>query len=141
MTTKHAPPSARKLFVNLPVRDLKRSMQFFAALGFEFNPRFTDEKAACMILSEEACVMLLVEPFFRTFTTREVCDTTSHTEALLSFSCASRAEVDDIVKRAVAAGGNQVNSPQDHGFMYDWSFSDLDGHGWGVLWMDPAAIQ
>ena len=141
MTTKPAPTNARKLFVNLPVRDLKRSMQFFAALGFEFNPRFTDEKAACMILSEEAAVMLLVEPFFRTFTTREVCDTTSHTEALLSFSCASRAEVDDIVKRAVAAGGKEVNSPQDHGFMYDWSFSDLDGHGWGVLWMDPAAAQ
>ena len=141
MTTKTAPPAARKLFVNLPVRDLKRSMQFFAALGFEFNPRFTDEKAACMILSEEAAVMLLVEPFFRTFTTREVCDTTSHTEALLSFSCASRAEVDDIVKRAVAAGGKQVNSPQDYGFMYDWSFEDLDGHGWGVLWMDPAAVQ
>ena len=141
MTTKPAPPAARMLFVNLPVRDLKRSKQFFAALGFEFNPRFTDDKAACMILSEQACVMLLVEPFFRTFTSREICDTASHTEALLSFSCASRAEVDDIVKRAVAAGGSPVNAPQDYGFMYDWSFSDLDGHGWGVLWMDPAAAQ
>jgi uncharacterized protein len=141
MTTKPAPTNARKLFVNLPVRDLKRSMQLFAALGFEFNPRFTDEKAACMILSEEAYVMLLVEPFFRTFTSRDVCDTASHAEALLSFSCASRAEVDEIVKRAVAAGGKAVNSPQDHGFMYDWSFSDVDGHGWGVFWMDPAAVQ
>jgi predicted lactoylglutathione lyase len=141
MTTKPAPTNARKLFVNLPVRDLQRSKQFFAALGFEFNPRFTDEKAACMVLNEEAYVMLLVEPFFRTFDKREICDTTSHTEALLAISCASRAEVDDIVKRAVAVGGSTPDSPKDHGFMYDWSFYDLDGHGWGVFWMDPAGVQ
>jgi uncharacterized protein len=139
MTTKA--PFTRKLFVTLPVRDLTRSKQFFAALGFEFNPRMTDEKAAQMIISEDAYVMLLAEPFFRTLNTREICDTTSHTEALLALSCASRAEVDDLVKRAVAAGGKPAHEPEDHGFMYDWSFYDLDGHGWGVHWMDPAAHQ
>jgi predicted lactoylglutathione lyase len=139
VTTKAAPTNARKLYVSLPVRDLKRSMQFFAALGFEF--KFSDEKSACMIVSEEAQVMLLVEAFFRTFDTREICHAASHMEALVSFSCASRAEVDDMVKRAVAAGGKQAGDPQDHGFMYDWSFHDPDGHGWGVFWMDPAAVK
>ena len=131
---------ARKMFVNLPVRDLKRSMEFFSRLGFEFNPQFTDDKAACMVLSEEGYVMLLGEPFFRTFTKRELCDTSRQTEALLALSCASRAEVDELVKKAIAAGGKHAMDPQDHGFMYGWSFYDLDGHHWEVLWMDPKAI-
>jgi predicted lactoylglutathione lyase len=139
MTTKAAPPNARKLFVSLPVRDLERSKRFFAALGFEF--KFADDKSACMIVSEDANVMLLVEPFFRTLDPRQICDTTTHTEALVSLSCTSRAEVDDLVKRAVAAGGKQAGEPQDHGFMYDWSFYDPDGHGWGVFWMAPAAVK
>ena len=96
---------SRKLFVNLAVRDLKKSMHFFTKLGFEFNPKFTDDKAACMIISEEAFVMLLGEPFFRTFTKQELCDTTKHTEGLFALSCDSRAEVDEMVKKAVAAGG------------------------------------
>src|SRR5213594_3038726 len=95
----------RKIFVNLAVRDLKKSMEFFTRLGFEYDPRFTDDKAACMIISEEAYVMLLGEPFFRTFTKRELCDTTRHTEALFALSCGSRAEVDEMVRTAVAAGG------------------------------------
>jgi uncharacterized protein len=132
---------SRKIFVNLPVRDLQKSMAFFAKLGFEFNPRFTDEKAACMVLSSEGYVMLLSEPFFRTFTRREVADTSKHTEVLLALSCSSRAEVDDLVKRAVASGGQHAMEPQDHGFMYAWSFYDPDGHHWEVLWMDPAAAQ
>ena len=127
----------RKLFVNLAVRDLKKSMDFFAKLGFGFDPKFTDDKAACMIISEEAYVMLLGEPFFRTFTKREPCDTSRHTEGLFALSCASRAEVDEMVKTAVAAGGKHAMDPQDHGFMYGWSFYDLDGHHWEVLWMDP----
>jgi predicted lactoylglutathione lyase len=139
MTTKPAPTNARQLYVNLPVRDLKRSMQFFASLGFEF--KFTNDNGACMIINEEAYVMLTLEPFFRTFDKRELCDTTTHTEALVSISCSSRAEVDDLVKRAVAAGGKETTAAQDHGFMYDWSFYDLDGHGWGVFWMDPAAVK
>lgn len=131
--------TTRKLFVNLPVRDLPTSMEFFAALGFEFNPQFSDEKAACMIVSEEASVMLLAEPFFRTFTKRELCDTSTHTEGLFALSCASRAEVAAMVSKAVAAGGSHAMDPMDHGFMYAWSFYDIDGHHWEVLWMDPAA--
>ncbi len=132
---------SRKIFLNVAVRDLKKSMAFFSALGFEFNPRFTDEKAACMIVSDEAFVMLLTEPFFKTFTKREVCDTTKYTEGLFALSCGSRAEVDEIVKKAVAAGGKHAMEPQDHGFMYGWSFYDLDGHHWEVFWMDPGAVQ
>jgi len=128
---------SRKLFVNLAVRDLKKSMEFFSKLGFEFNPKFTDDKAACMIISEEAYVMLLTEPFFKTFTKRQLGDTTKQTEGLLALSCSNRAEVDEIVKRAIAGGGKPAMDPQDHGFMYGWSFYDLDGHHWEVLWMDP----
>jgi predicted lactoylglutathione lyase len=132
---------SRKIFVNLAVRDPKKSMDFFSQLGFAFNPQFTDEKAACMIISEEACVMLLTEPFFRRFTKREPCDTSRYTEGLYALSCESRAEVDEMVKKAIAAGGQQAMDPQDHGFMYAWSFYDVDGHHWEVFWMDPAAGQ
>jgi uncharacterized protein len=132
---------SRMMFVNLPVRDLKQSMDFFAKLGFEYNPKFTDTNAACMIVSDKAFVMLLAEPYFRTFTKRQLCDTSRQTEGLFALSCRSRGEVDDIVKKAVAAGGAHAMNPQDHGFMYGWSFYDLDGHHWEVLWMDPAAAQ
>jgi predicted lactoylglutathione lyase len=131
---------ARKIFVNLAVRDLKKSMQFFSTLGFEFNPKFTDEKAACMIVSDEAFVMLLSEPFFKTFTKREPCDTTKHTEGLFALSCSSREEVDGLVKKAISAGGKRAMDPQDHGFMYGWSFYDPDDHHWEVFWMDPTAV-
>ena len=131
----------RKIFVNLPVRDLKKSMEFFAALGFTYNPKFTDQNAACMIISNEAFAMLLAEPFFKTFTKREPCDTTRQTEALIALSCGSRAEVDATVKKAIAAGGTHAMDPMDHGFMYAWSFYDLDGHHWEVFWMDPKAVE
>ena len=133
--------NSRKIFVNLAVRDLKKSMDFFSTLGFEFNPKFTDENAACMIISEDAFVMLLKERFFRTFTRREPCDTTTHTEGLFALSCRTRAEVDALVQKAVAAGGQHAMDPQDHGFMYGWSFYDLDGHHWEVIWMDPSSVQ
>jgi predicted lactoylglutathione lyase len=136
-----ATSSSRKIFVNLPVRDLKRSMDFFAGLGFAFNLQFTDDKAACMIISEEAFVMLLTEPFFKTFTKKELCNTSTQTEGIFALSCSSRAEVDEIVKKAIAAGGKHALEPKDHGFMYNWSFYDLDDHHWEVLWMDPKAIQ
>ncbi len=132
---------SRKIFVNLAVRDLKKSMDFFSKLGFDFNPKFTDDKAACMIVSEEAFVMLLAEPFFRTFTKREPCDTSKHTEGLFALSCESKAEVDQMVKTALAAGGTKAMDRQDHGFMYSWSFYDLDQHHWEVMWMDPKAAQ
>ena len=133
--------ASRKLFVNLPVRDLSRSMAFFAKLGFSFNPQFTDDRAACMIISDEAYVMLLAESFFRTFTKRELCDGTRQTEGLFALSCGSRAEVDELVRTAVGAGGQHAMDPMDHGFMYGWSFYDPDGHHWEVLWMDPAHIE
>ena len=133
--------NSRKIFVNLAVRDLKKSMDFFGKLGFEFNPQFTDDKAACMVFSEDAYAMLLTEPFFKTFTKREICDTATHTEGLFALSCENRAEVDELVNKALAAGGKNAMPPQDHGFMYGSSFYDLDGHHWEVLWMDPAAIQ
>ena len=135
------PAKPRKLFVNLAVRDLKKSMEFFRTLGFDFNLQFTDEKAACMVIGEDAYAMLLTEPFFKGFTKKEVCDTARQTEALLALSCESREEVDQMVKKAVEAGGANAMDSQDHGFMYAWSFYDLDGHHWEVLWMDPSTIQ
>lgn len=136
MTTSRS----RKIFINLPVSDLKRSIAFFTKLGFSFDARFTDENATCMIVSEEAYVMLLVEKRFKDFTKKQICDTKTSTEALFTLACDSRAEVDELVKTAIAAGGSQADEPQDHGFMYDWSFYDPDGHGWGVFYMDPSAI-
>lgn len=132
---------ARKIFINLAVRDLKRSKAFFSALGFDYNPKFTDENGACMVISGEAYVMLLAEPFFKTFTTREVCDTSRQTEALVALSCDSRKEVDELVKKAIDGGGRDAMPAQDHGFMYARSFYDLDGHHWEVLWMDPKAAE
>jgi len=131
--------SPRMIFVNLAVRDLSRTKEFFSKLGFEYDPRFTDDKAACMILSDQGYVMLLARPFFETFTKRKICDTSTHTETLLALSCASRAEVDELVRTAIEAGGRPAMDAQDHGFMYGSSFYDLDGHHWEVMWMDPTA--
>lgn len=131
----------RKLFLNLSVRDLPKAKHFFSQLGFTFNPQFTDDNAACMIVSEEAFVMLLTEPFFRGFTKKEICDTATRTEGLFALSCTSREEVDSLAKTAIANGGTPAMDAQDHGFMYARSFYDLDGHHWEVLWMDPAHIQ
>ena len=132
---------ARKMFVNLAVGNLEKSKAFFSGLGFSFNPKFTDDNAACMVVSDDAFVMLLTRPFFKTFTRREVCDTSRYTEGLLALSCESRAEVDELVKKAFAAGGQRAMEPQDHGFMYGWSFYDLDGHHWEIFWMDTQATQ
>lgn len=130
----------RKMFVNLPVRDLKRSIEFFTRLGFTFNPRFTDDQGTCMIVGEDAYVMLLVRERFKDFTKKQLCDTSTHTEGLVALSCASRAEVDEIVKTAIVAGGSHAVDAVDHGFMYGWSFYDLDGHHWEVFHMDPQAV-
>jgi predicted lactoylglutathione lyase len=132
---------SRQIFVNLPVRNLESSKAFFAALGFSFNPKFTDDKAACMLVGSDGFVMLLAEPFFRTFTKREICNTATHSEGLFALSCQSREEVDTLAKTAVAKGGSHAMDPMDHGFMYVRSFYDLDGHHWEVFWMDPKAEQ
>ena len=131
----------RKIFVNLAVKDLDKSVEFFTKLGFEFNPQYTDDNATCMILSDEAYVMLLVEDFFSTFTKKSLCDTVTHVETLLALSAESREEVDQLVSTALAAGGQPHGEPQDHGFMYAVDFQDLDGHVWEVFWMDQSTLQ
>lgn len=127
---------AKQIFVNLPVKDLGRSMAFFTALGFTFEPKFTGETAGCMIVGENIFVMLLVESFFRTFTAKALCDARKNTEVLVCLSCDSRAEVDELVAKAVAAGGSAPRKPQDHGFMYGHGFEDLDGHIWELVCME-----
>jgi uncharacterized protein len=131
----------RMMFVNLPVRDLDRAKAFFGKLGFAFKPKFTDGKAACMVVSDVGYVMLIHETFYRTFTNRELCDTTRQNEGLVALSCESRAEVDGLVRTAMESGGSQAMEPVDHGFMYERSFYDPDGHHWAVLWMDPKVAQ
>ncbi|ARP77866.1 VOC family protein [Bordetella genomosp. 6] len=130
---------ATEIYVNLPVADLPRSVAFFKQLGYAFNPQFTDENATCMIVDDNIYVMLLVEPFFQTFTPKAVCDAHTQTEVLLCLSMDSRAEVDRMVRRAVAAGGKTYNEAKDHGFMYQHGFQDLDGHIWELVYMDPTA--
>ena len=132
---------AKSIFVNLPVKDLKKSIEFFTRLGFSFNPQFTDETATCMIVSDNIFVMLLTHPKFAGFTPKPICDATQATEVLVALNCNSRDEVDEMVRKAVAAGGSTYNAPQDHGFMYAHGFQDLDGHIWEVFYMDPAAIK
>jgi predicted lactoylglutathione lyase len=130
---------ARKIFVNLPIKNMERSQAFFRSLGFSFNPQFTNEQGACMVVSEDIFAMLLVEPFFQTFTRKPIADAKKSTEVLVCLSADSRDEVDALVKKALAAGGTAPNAPQDHGFMYGHGFEDLDGHLWELVWMDPNA--
>lgn len=134
------PATPRKLFVNIPVRNLQRSISFFETLGFRFNPHFTDATGSCMLVGEDAYVMLLTRERFAEFSRRPTGDPRTETSALFALSAKSRAEVDEMVHAAVAAGGSHAADAQDHGFMYGWSFYDPDGHHWEVFWMDPAAI-
>ena len=134
------PATRHKLFVNVPVADLQRAIVFFEALGFRFNPYFTDATATCMLVGEDAYFMLLVRDRFADFCGRPTGDPRAQTGALFALSVESRAAVDAMVERAFAAGGTRAVDPQDHGFMYGRSFYDLDGHHWEVFWMDPAAI-
>jgi uncharacterized protein len=131
---------ATQIYVNLPVKNLDKSVAFFTALGFKFNPQFTDENATCMIVSENIYVMLLVESYFKTFTPKPISDAKKTTEVLLCLSCDSRAEVDAQVAKAVAAGGSTPNTAKDHGFMYQHGFEDLDGHLWELAYMDMSAF-
>jgi predicted lactoylglutathione lyase len=130
---------ASKIFVNLPVKKLRRSKAFFRKLGFRFNPRFTDETAACMIVSEDIFVMLLTEEKFRTFTPNDICDANKSTEVLVCLTRESRGDVDGMVRKAGAAGGKAFRDPQDYGFMYEHGFQDLDGHIWELIFMEPGA--
>jgi predicted lactoylglutathione lyase len=134
-------PMTTKIFVNLPVKNLNKSKAFFEALGYSFNPQFTDENAASLVISDDIYAMLLTEPFFKTFTKKEIADASRSTEAMLALSTDTRQAVDDLADKALAAGGTQANDPQDHGFMYSRSFYDLDGHHWEVVYMDPSSVQ
>jgi len=133
--------AARKIFVNLPVKDLPNAKDFFAQLGYGFNAQFTDETAACMIVSEDIYVMLLTHAKFKEFTPKAICDANKSSEVLVCLSCESRTQVDDLVRKAVAAGGTTYAAAKDHGFMYGHGFQDLDGHIWELMWMDPGASQ
>jgi len=126
-----------QIFVNLPVKDLDRSVKFFTALGYTFDPKFTDENATCMIIGENIFAMLLVESFFKTFTTKALCDAKQSTEAIMGLSVDSRDKVDEIIAKAAAAGASTREAPQDYGFMYERGFEDLDGHLWEYFYMDP----
>lgn len=130
----------QNLFVNLPVRDLARTVEFFAALGFTFNPKFTDESATCMIISENIMVMLLVESRFKEFTPKAISNSLQSTEVLSALQVEAREEVAKLVDKAIAAGGKTYAAPKDHGFMIQHGFEDLDGHIWEVFWMDPSHI-
>lgn len=132
---------SRLMFVNLPVRDLDASKGYFARLGFEFDPKFTDETAACMVVGEQAYVMLLTEEAFAGFVSKPVADARRATGAIVAVSAESREEVDAFADAGLAAGGSAANEPMDHGFMYGRSFHDLDGHLWEVMWMSREAVE
>lgn len=129
----------KQIYVNLPIKNMERTKAFFTSLGFGFNPQFTNDQGACMVVADDIYVMLLVESFFQTFTGKPIADASKVTEVLVCLSCASRAEVDELVAKAVAAGGTAPRAPQDHGFMYGHGFEDLDGHIWELAYMDPNA--
>lgn len=132
---------SRLIFVNVPTRDLSASKRFFRSLGFGFDERFTDDSCACMVVSEQAYVMLLEESRFVDFTTKPIADARACTEAILCVSAESREAVDAFADSALSAGGTPANEPIDHGFMYGRSFHDLDGHLWEVMWMSPEAVE
>ena len=130
-----------RIFVNLPVQDLPRAMVFFRSLGYTFNPQFTDENAACLVLGDDIFVMLLLKPFFKGFITNEVADAKQSAEAIIALSADNREAVDALVNKALSAGGSPSKETSDMGFMYSRSFLDPDGHHWEVFYMDPNYVQ
>ena len=130
-----------KIFVNLPAKDLNKTIEFFTKLGFKFNPQFTDENATCMIVGEDIFVMLLVEKFFKTFTKKKICDTSKNTEVIVALSVEGREKVDQMINKAIEAGGRESREPQDHGWMYGRSFEDINGHIWEIIYMDESALK
>lgn len=132
---------AKQIFVNLPVKYLNKTIEFFTKLGFKFNPQFTDENATCMIIGENMFAMLLVEKFFKTFTpNKEICDAKKNTEVLVALSVESREKVDEMIKKAIGAGGREYRTAQDYGWMYGRAFEDINGHIWEVFYMDEKAM-
>lgn len=132
---------ATSIFVNLPVKNVKNSMRFYESLGYKHNPQFTGETAASIVISDTIYLMLGTHATFKELTPKEIADPTKVCHTLISLSCESRSAVEALMAKAIAAGGSQAHEPEDHGFMYQHGFYDLDGHGWGLFWMDPAATQ
>lgn len=132
---------ASQIFLNLPVKNLDNSVAFFTKLGYTFNAQFTNENATCMIVNEHIYVMLLVEPFFKSFITKKVADATKTAQMLIGLSFDSKDAVNEMVNKAIEAGAVEARDPQDHGFMYTRAFNDLDGHIWEMFWMDASAVQ
>lgn len=130
----------KKIFVNIAIGDMQKSQAFFKQLGFTFNPQFTNDQGACMVISNDIYAMLLTRDFFKGFTDKPLVDAKQATEVLICLSCESRAEVDDLVARARAAGASVPREPQDHGFMYGHGFEDLDGHIWELVYMVPGEV-
>jgi uncharacterized protein len=129
------------IFVNLPVKNLNQSVDFFTKLGFTFNPQFTDDSSTCMIIGPNIFAMLLSHERFRGFIKQEISDAKKTTEVLIGLALESREAVGAMVQKATAAGGTTYNEPQDHGFMLQHGFQDLDGHIWEVFFMDPSFVQ
>jgi uncharacterized protein len=132
---------ATKIFVNLPVKDLRKSMKFFTSLGYTFNPQFSDETAACMVISDDIYAMLLTHAKFKQFTPKAICDASKSTEVLIALSCESRQHVDDLVRKATAAGGSTYAERKDLGFMYQHGYQDPDGHIWELFYMEPGVVK
>ena len=130
----------KQIFVNLPVKDLNKTKGFFSKLGFEFNPKFTDGNAACLIIGENIYAMLIVDKFFKTFIKKEIADAKKTTEVLLALAVESRKEVDEIIEKAIKSGGKEPRDKQDYGWMYGRAFEDLDGHIWEVFYMDESKM-
>jgi predicted lactoylglutathione lyase len=130
-----------QIFVNLPVANLNRSVEFFTKLGYKFNPQFTDENATSMIIADDIFAMLVVDSYFKTFTPKNIADAKTTTEVLTALSLESRDAVNKMVESAIAAGARRYKEPTDYGFMYQWGYEDLDGHLWELFWMDPSHVQ
>ncbi|MGG3309228.1 VOC family protein [Paenibacillus lautus] len=132
---------SNNIFVNLPVKNLEKTKDFFSKIGFEFNAQFTDKNAACLVIGDNIFAMLLTEDYFKTFTKKDLSNAANTTEVILALSAVSREQVDEIVNAALSAGGSPSNDPVDHGFMYGWSFQDPDGHLWEVMYMDQSHVE
>ncbi|MBP4136595.1 VOC family protein [Flavobacterium geliluteum] len=129
-----------KIFLNLPVKDLNRTIAFFTQLGFSFNPKFTNEKGTCLVIGENSNVMLLVEEFYKTFTKKEICNTATTSEVIISIAVETRAQVDEMIEKVIKAGGSEYMKVQDYGWMYHRTFLDMDGHHWEVFFMDETQM-
>lgn len=132
---------SKNIFINLPVKDVAKSTEFFKSLGFEFNSQFTTDNTSCMIISDNIFVLIMVEERFKEFSKKDIVDATTSAEAIFCLSAESRDQVDELVNKALSSGGKVTSEPQDHGFMYGWGFQDLDGHIWEVAYMDESAIN